>query len=228
MKWFAPPFLKSWWCGALLISLLAAGSCVAGDGGDECSAELKDGSGGGGYPPKTKEWGGASSDTLQIFQTERSDDDRVPRDDCEVKDMIEFLDSDPPPFSPPGSAMLSQGRLAIDDLALGRRLFLIPTDTGGLCTVVTGSGGHWGCGQFTNPTWSWVGDPASGPAYAYGNLENGVIEVTCTVSGGETEAVVQNNAFYCELPDEVQAEQPGLIIKYLSGNVRRIKGEHER
>lgn len=200
--------------------------CVAAGETDECSAQDAGGSGGGGggYPPKTKQWEGPSSETLQTFSAARSANDAVPRDDCEVQDMLTFL-SEPPTFNPPGSALLSESRLALDDLSLDRKLFLIPTDTGGLCTIVTGIGGHWECGDLNNPTWSWW-DPGSGPAFAYGNLENGVVDVQCTVSEGRIEADVQNNAFYCELPEEARSEQPGLIIKYFSGNERRIESNH--
>lgn len=180
---------------AALLLHACSGTSPASISAEECVARVPGSGGGGGYPTQPARWIGPLGATLEAFRRERIVSDELPTRDCQVQLALE-LTSDPHLPDPPGKMLSSQSRLVLADVGIPPRgVYLVPTDSGGLCIIVTTDRGHYICGDAGAPRWGFW-DPTDSLPYVYGEMPNEVLEVIVVVGTERRSAQLGENAFF--------------------------------
>ena len=207
-------------CAVTCLSILSVGCGSSYDfGAPVCPFG---GSGGfGSYPARRESSLAFITKSLDAFQREREATDEIPRDDCAVEEL-ELEAQFNTGYGDVGQPEWGDSRLVLDELPQGRSIYLIPTDTAGVCAVVVGST-MFMCSYGDQPEWQFW-NPDDGPPYVFGTVENAVERMKCGYGfGGErAKAYLGENAFYCELPEDADSASVDLLITYESGHEREV------
>ena len=186
----------------------------------DCAQQGTSGTGGGGgWQTKSETWSVPLEESLKIFEGNRTAADDVPMDDCNVIFALD-LARDPELPDPPGLPKVKESRLALAAVGIPpRNIYLIPTRTGLLCSIVTGPAGHYGCGA-RNPTYGFY-DPAESKPFVYGGIPNDVTSVLVITPQQRVRARLGENVFFTQLAPGTEQFDIRFLVTYRGGRVER-------
>jgi hypothetical protein len=191
---------------------------------DECLSGPHGSGGGGGIRAQPGTWVHPLGSTLDVFERPRRDSDMLPMTDCSVLRTLDLANDPNLPDPQIGKPLVSQSRRALADVANPRRdIFLIPTDEGQLCSLVTTVRGSHACGGWSGPGWH-IWDLADEPPFIWGDLPDRVVLVSVEWNSMRRYAQVGENAFFFQFPEEVGTDFDAfdLFIEYENGSVDQI------